>query len=54
MNKKQKKNKINEGEEIEDEEEIITFNTEEIPSSNGFFDPSEEGQYYNFTANRGT
>ena len=50
MNKKQKKNEINEGEEIEDKEEIITLNTEEIPSLNGFFDPSKEGQYYNFNS----
>ena len=50
VNKKQKKNEINEGEEIEDKEEIITLNTEEILSLNGFFDPSEEGQYYNFNS----
>lgn len=43
-------NETNEGEEVEqDDEEIITLNTEEVSEENSssYFHPSEEGQYFN-------
>jgi hypothetical protein len=54
-NKNQKhlrRNEINEGEEENEDEELLTLNVEEVTpqeeNSSMFFDPSEEGQYYNF------